>query len=180
MDEKEIAIKNNVIYEGKILTLNVDDVKCPNGNLTKREIVHHHGGVCVLANYEGYIYFVRQYRYAYDEFLLELPAGKLNKDEDPKVGGIRELEEETGLLAKDLIPMGVMYPSCGYSDEKIYLYLAKDVTKSHMHLDDDEFLDVIKFDIKTVKEMLDNNKINDAKTICLLYKFFNSVYHINN
>ena len=172
MDKKEKCIKSNVIFEGHILTLNCDDVLCSNQQTSTREVVHHHGGVCILAEYEGKIAFVQQYRYAYQEEVLELPAGKIEKGEDPYKSALRELEEETGLIAESLDDYGIMYPSPGYTDEKIYLYVAKNIKNGRQHLDNDEVIDVIYLSDSEINEYLKNNVIKDAKTICLLYKYF--------
>ena len=175
MKNEEKTIKTNVIYKGKILTLNCDDVLAANGKPVKREIIHHHGGVCVLAVVDGKIPLVKQYRYAYGETIFELPAGKLEKDESPVEAGIRELEEEVGLKAITLIDMGSIYPSCGYTNEIIHLYFAKDVTKVKRHLDDDEYIDVYYYSLDEIIEKIMNGEIKDAKTICLVLKYYQSL-----
>lgn len=171
MEKKEKTLKKNLIYSGKILSLYSDDVICPNGNVSKREIVRHNGGVCVLAIVDDCVILEKQYRYAYDEILYELPAGKLEKDENPYDAGLRELEEETGYKAIELIDYGVMYPTCGYSNEKIYLYVAKDIIKTKRHLDEDEVIDLEYIKIDKVIEMINNGTIKDAKTIILISKY---------
>lgn len=172
MDKKEKTVQSKLIYDGKVINVYEDVVKCPNGNIVKREIVKHHGGVCILAVIDEKIVLEKQYRYAYDEVLYELPAGKLEKGEDPKEAGIRELEEETGYKADDLISYGYMYPTCGYSNEIIYLYKATGLSKTKRHLDEDEFIDVVYIEKEKVKEMLLTNQIVDAKSVCLLSKYF--------
>ncbi len=122
MDQKEIKISGKVVYEGKVVTLKVDTVLCPNGNESKREIVTHNGGAAVLLVLDGKILLERQFRYAYNEIIYEIPAGKLEKNENPRSAAIRELEEETGYIAKNIIDLGSIYPSVGYTDEIIYLY----------------------------------------------------------
>lgn len=175
MKKEEKTIKFNEIYKGRILSLNCDDVLLPNGNVGKREVIHHHGGVCVLAIYENKIAMVKQFRYAYKEEIFELPAGKLEKGEDSYSAGIRELEEEVGLKAESLTSFGCIYPSCGYTNEIIYLYLANNLTKVKRHLDEDEFLDVYYFTLDEVIKMISENKIKDAKTICLILKYAQSL-----
>ena len=171
MKKEEKTLKSNVIYDGKILRLNCDDVLTSNGIKTKREVVHHHGGVCVLAVVDGKIPMVKQYRYAYGEEMYELPAGKLEKNEDSYEAGIRELEEEVGLKAEKLISLGCMYPSCGYTNEVIYLYKAENISKTARHLDADEDLDVYFFTLDEIENMIMSNQVKDAKTICLIYKY---------
>lgn len=172
MGKIEKTLKYNVVYRGKILTLNNDEVLV-NGKKSTREVVHHHGGVCILAEVDGKIVFEKQYRYAYGEEVWELPAGKLEEGENSYDAGIRELEEEVGLRAESLIDMGEMYPSCGYTDEKIHLYIAHNVTKVPRHLDEDENIDVYYFSIDEVKEMIMKGQIKDAKTISLVFKYLN-------
>ena len=175
MKKEEKTIKSNVIYDGRILRLNCDDVMTSKGVMTKREVVHHHGGVCVLAMVDGKIPMVKQFRYSYGEEMFELPAGKLEKGEDSYEAGIRELEEEVGLKAEKLISLGCMYPSCGYTNEIIYLYKAENVSKTEMHLDPDEDLDVYYFTLEEISNMILNNEIRDAKTICLIFKYKESI-----
>lgn len=174
MAKIEKTIKSNVVYDGKILRLNCDDVEA-NGLQVKREIIHHHGGVCVLAIYEGKVVMVKQYRYAYGEEMFELPAGKLEKGEDSYQAGLRELEEEVGLKAESLTDFGVMYPSCGYTNEKIHLYKANNLTRVNRHLDPDENIDVYYFPLEKVLKMIEKDEINDAKTICLVLKYCQSI-----
>ena len=171
MDFKEKQLSSKLIYDGKVVKLYVDDVKCPNNNISKREIVKHNGGVCVLAIVDDKVILEKQYRYAYDEVLYELPAGKLEINEDSYVAGLRELEEETGYKAKSLINYGKMYPTCGYSNEIIYLYVAEGLSKSKRNLDEDEFIDIEFVEMDKVIEMINQGIIKDAKTICLISKY---------
>ena len=175
MKKEEKTLKSNVVYDGKILRLNNDDIICSNGVKATREIVHHNGGDCILAFVDNKIVMVKQYRYAYGEEMLELPAGKLEKGEDSYKAGLRELEEEVGLRAESLTSFGCMYPSCGYTNEIIYLYKANNVTKVERHLDADEDIDIYYFTIGEVIKMISDNVIKDAKTICLVFKYLNSI-----
>ena len=168
MDLIEKTLSSTTIYDGKVIKVMRDQVSLPNGESAYREIVHHNGGATVLAVKDDMVYFVRQYRYAYHDELLELPAGKLNEGEDPKCCAIRELEEETGLRATDVDLITKLYPSPGYTDEVIYVYLALDFVQGTQHLDEDEFLGVITLPLSTVKDMLDSGEIRDAKTIVAL------------
>ena len=168
MDLIEKTLSSTTIYDGKVIKVMRDQVSLPNGESAYREIVHHNGGATVLAVKDDMVYFVRQYRYAYHDELLELPAGKLNEGEDPKSCAIRELEEETGLKATDVDLITKLYPSPGYTDEVIYVYLARDFVQGTQHLDEDEFLGVITLPLSTVKDMLDSGEIRDAKTIVAL------------
>ena len=175
MKKEEKTLKSNIVYDGKILRLNCDDVLCSNGVVAKREIIHHHGGVCVLAFVDNKIAMVKQFRYAYGEEVFELPAGKLEKYEDSYSAGIRELEEEVGLKAESLVDLGVMYPSCGYTNEIIHLYKAENVSKTERHLDADEDIDVYYFSLEEVIDMINKNIIKDAKTICLMFRYLQTI-----
>lgn len=172
MDYVEKTVKKNYIYKGKILKLRSDDALLPNGKACKREIIEHSGGACVLYVQEGKVLFVRQYRYAYGESLYELPAGKLEPDEPPVCAAKRELEEEAGISAECLELLFVMYPSPGYTNEKIYIYHALSGTKTKARLDEDEFLDVEWVPLEKVKEMLAKGELKDGKTIVALQSYF--------
>ncbi|MBR4236802.1 NUDIX hydrolase [bacterium] len=170
MDKKEKCIKSNLIYDGKILSLYKDEIITPNNITTYREIVRHKGGVCCLSIKDGYIYFVKQYRYAYSKEILELPAGKLEDNENPIDAMKRELKEEIGFISKSLEYMGYMYPSVGYTDEIIHLFYSSENEVTSTARDIDEFMDIIKIKIEDSYRMLDNNEFEDAKTIILLSK----------
>lgn len=161
-----------LVYDGKVVKLEVDEVLLPNGGTSKREIVRHSGGACVVYEEDGKIAFVRQYRYAYGESVIELPAGKLNQGEDPMQTAKRELEEETGVIAEHLTLLHQVYPTPGYTDERLYIYLAKDGKKGKKNLDEDEFLDVVWIPVAQAKEMLKTGEIKDAKTLVGLYRYF--------
>ena len=175
MKKEEKTVKSDLVFDGKVLHVYHDDIALPDGRLAKREIIHHNGGVCVLALVNGKIPLVKQFRYAYKKEMFELPAGKLEKGENSYTAGIRELEEETGLKTESLIDFGFMYPSPGYTDEIIHLYFTDKVTKTHMHLDDDENIDVYYFSLNEILKMIEDNEINDAKTICLVLKYYQSI-----
>ena len=168
---KEKTINSKKIYDGKVVKLFVDEVLTCNKRKSYREIIKHNGGVCVLAVIDNKIILEKQYRYAYDEILYELPAGKLEEGEIPEVAAKRELLEETGYEANKLIDYGVMYPTCGYSNEKIYLYVADGLSKKQRNLDEDEFIDIEFVEIDKVVEMINQGIIKDAKTICLISKY---------
>lgn len=171
MDYVEKTVKKNYIYQGKILTLRKDDALTADGKPCIREIIEHSGGACVLYVEDGKILLVRQFRYAYGESIYEIPAGKLDVGEDPAIAAARELEEEAGLKANRLELLYTMYPTPGYTDEKIYIYRAYDCEKVTAHLDEGEFLDVIYIPLEKVKEMLKNGEIKDGKTIIALQAY---------
>ena len=171
MDMTEKKTDRRVIYEGKIINVYNDTVILPNGKETHRELVEHHGGVCVAALTEkNNLLFVRQFRYPYGRVLLELPAGKLEKGEDPLCAGIRELEEECGVVAETVVPMGTVYPTVAYCTEIIHLYFAKGLKKTHQHLDEGEFLSVEEIPLERAVELVMNGEISDSKTVALVLK----------
>ena len=172
MDYEEKTLKKNYIYQGKILSLRKDDALLPNGDKCIREIVEHSGGACVLFVQNEKVLLVRQYRYAYGESLLELPAGKRNDGEDPKVTALRELNEETGIKADRIELMFTIYPTPGYTNEIIYIYQAFGGEYTQKNLDDGEFVDTVWVPLDRVKQMLKNGEIKDAKTIIALQQYF--------
>lgn len=172
MDYIEKTVQKNYVYKGKILNLRNDDAELPNGKPCKREIIEHSGGACVLYVENGKVLLVRQYRYAYGESIYEIPAGKLEKGEDPRLSALRELEEETGVKAEKSQLLYVIYPTPGYTNEKIYIYRAYAGEKVDRHLDEGEFLDVEWVPIEKVKEMLKNGEIKDGKTVIALQAYF--------
>jgi ADP-ribose pyrophosphatase len=171
MDYIEQTVKKNYIYQGKILNLRRDDAELPDGRPCVREIVEHSGGACVLYIKENKVLLVRQYRYAYGESLYEIPAGKLEAGEDPKCAAFRELEEEAGVRAEELNLLYVMYPTPGYTNEKIYIYQAVEGRETVSAPDQDEFLDVEYLHLDKVKEMLKTGEIRDGKTIVALQAY---------
>ena len=171
MNLTEKTISSKTIYEGKVLTVKVDEVELFDKSRSKREIVEHGGGACVLAVYENKIPLVEQFRYAYNKTLWELPAGKIEKGEQGLVCAKRELVEETGLWAEELVLLNVLYPSPGYTNEKIYLYFAEKTCKVEQKLDSGEYLNVKFFTVDEILKMIDSGEICDAKTIVAVYKY---------
>ena len=167
--EKTISTQN--IFSGRVLEFRVDTVELPDGSLATRELVHHPGGVAVVpVDDDGYVYLVRQWRKPYEEAVLEIPAGKRDKGEEPHASAVRELGEETGLVAEKYTDLGSFYPSPGYVDEVIYLYLATGLKKGEAHPDDDEYVETEKIHIDTLVDMIMNNEIKDGKTIAAVLK----------
>ena len=171
MKLEEKTLKANYIYNGKVINVRVDDVILPNGKDAKREIVEHRGGVGIIPFDGKYIYMVNQYRYAFKNELLEIPAGKREYDEMPIETAKRELYEEIGATAKEFIYLGEYFPTVGYCEEIIYLFLAKNLSFSNrLHLDADEFLNVVKYSYEEALQKVKNNEIKDAKTVIALMK----------
>ena len=167
--EKQIETKT--VYDGLIVKVKMDIAELQNGNRVRREVVEHPGGVCIVAvTNESKVLMVRQYRYTIGEELLEIPAGKLEKGEDPFMCAVRELSEETGYTATKWIDLDVIYPSAGVYSETLYQYLALDLQPGEMHLDDNELLSVEEIDIDELFEMIMSNKLKDAKSIIGIMK----------
>ena len=135
MAHGEKTLESRQLYDGKVIRLTLDTVALENGETGLREVVHHHGGACVLALTErDELYMVRQFRYAFGRELWELPAGKLEAGEDPLAAAYRELEEECGVRAEKLVHFMDVYPTVGYCTEIIYLYLAEGLRPARQHL----------------------------------------------
>ena len=164
IEEKQISSK--LIFDGKVIHLHLDDILLPNGNIGFREYCTHNGAVCVIPiTSDGDVICVRQYRYAVGKALLEIPAGKLDSiDEIPEDAVRRELREETGAISGRLTYLGLYYGSPALINEKIYMYLAEDLTFGDCEPDDDEFLEIIKLPLSELVEMVLRGEIEDGKT----------------
>ena len=167
--EKTLNVKN--IFDGKIINVHVDDVQLPDGEKAIREVVEHSGGVCVAPlTDEDELLMVRQFRYPFSRELLEVPAGKLEKGEEPLSAGIRELEEECGVVADKIISLGEIYPTVAYCSEIIRMFLAVGLHKTEQHLDEGEFLGVEKIKFDDALTMVMQGEIRDAKTVAAILK----------
>ncbi len=166
MEEKRIGSER--IYEGKIINVRRDEVEI-NQKVYPREVVEHHGGVAILAmNDQKEIFCVTQYRYAQQRVMMELPAGKLEKGENPLLCAQRELQEETGYSAKTWNYLGELVPTGAYLEEKIYMYFAQDLSYVGQNLDEDEHVSVSQHCMEELVEMIMKNEIIDAKTIAMI------------
>ena len=165
---REIPFEKESIYEGKILHVEKWQVTCPNGHAAPREIVVHKGAAAVVPVYEdGTTLLVRQHRVSVDRVTLEIPAGKLDSaDEDPLECAVRELREETGLKAEKMTLLTSVLTTPGFCTEKIGIYLAQGLTEGNMHLDEDEFLGVVRMPLNEAIDMIMRGDIRDGKTIC--------------
>ena len=168
--EKEI--QRTLIYDGKIMQVTREEVELENGEHAYREVVYHHGGVLAVKDHQ--IILVKQFRYPNRIQTIEVPAGKLEKDEDPQDCAFRELEEETNNRARDMKFIMKVLPSPGYTSEWLYLYEAIDFEEVNDALagDDDEFIDIIKLDIDEAYQKVLDGEIVDAKTvIAIMYAY---------
>ena len=171
MDLTEKKLSSRQIFDGVVVKLFVDEVELPNGEKSVREIVRHPGAVCVVpVDSDGNVIMVRQFRYAFGQVLLEIPAGKLERGEEPLPAAMRELEEETGTVAGKIEYMGELYTTVAIFDEKIHMYLATDLTYKDAHPDQDEFLEVEKVPLDTLVKMVMNGEIKDSKTQVAILK----------
>lgn len=175
MDKKEKTLHSERLYEGRILSLRKDEVLCPNGETSYREIVEHLGGVGILVKINDRFIIEKQYRYAYDEELYELPAGKLEKGENHLEAAKRECLEETSYRPLELVFLGDMYPTCGYSNEVIHLYYTDKVVKEERHLDSDEVIDLLFLSMKEIEKMIKDGLIKDSKLLSAISLYQNKI-----
>lgn len=172
MAHTETMLESKEIFNGRVIRVTVDKVQLEDGTTSTREIVHHHGGACILpVDADGSVTMVRQFRYAFGEEIWELPAGKLEPGEDPFESAKRELSEECGLSADNYIDLGVVYPTVGYDSEKIYLWAATGLHKGGQHLDAGEFLDVVRMPFEEALQKVLHGEIKDSKTQIGLMKY---------
>lgn len=158
------------IYEGKVLSLSIYTIPV-NKRKVAREVVEHRGAAAILAIDKGKILLVKQHRFPHG-YVLEIPAGTLEKGEEPRKCAYRELKEETGYEAKRMIPLIKYYPSIGYNTELIHCFVASGLKKSSkLKLDADEIISVVKINFKKVLQMILSGKIVDSKTICAVLTY---------
>lgn len=169
---EEKTIHRQMIFEGKVISLRIEDVALPNGQIAKRELVAHPGAVAIVAiTNEGHLIFVKQYRKALERTLIEIPAGKIEQGEAPEMTALRELEEETGYTTKDLTFIQSIATSPGFADEIIHLYVARQLIQVENPIagDEDEFIDVITVPLEEAEEMIQTGDIIDAKTVVAIH-----------
>lgn len=163
-------LERKEVIKGSILTYCQDTVRIPNGNIRVWDYIYHQGAAAVLpVDDEGRIILVRQYRNAFDRFMLEIPAGGLEGPDEPtKEAAVRELEEETGYTAEDVSFLMAFYPTVAYSGEKIDIYLAKGLKQKERHLDADEFINVEAWELSELMDMIFKGRLNDGKTVAAI------------
>ena len=170
MDLIEKKLSGEDIFDGIVLHVRKDTVELPNGNTSTREYIKHNGALCVIpVTDEGDVFIERQYRYAIGKVLTEIPAGKLEPGEDREEAAKRELKEETGYVAGKMTYLGEFYGSPALLEERVTMYMATELTKDEMQLDDDEFLEVFTMPLEEAFEKAMANEFDDAKThLCVL------------
>ena len=167
----EQKLNSEKLYSGRIINLFNDEIILPNGNTAFREYVKHPGGICVVPITEkGEVLLVRQYRYPYAEEIIEIPAGKRDSGEEPLEGGKRELKEELGVEAENFTFLGEFYPTPGYTDERLYMFVATGLTFGEPSPDQDEFVAPEKYSLDILVEKIINGEIKDGKTQAAVLK----------
>ena len=162
---KPETLSTQTVYNGKIFDIRIDEIR--EGQIEyKRDVVVHHGSAVIVPLFaDGTVGFVRQYRHAAGKYLLEIPAGSLEGDEDPELGAFRELQEEIGYRAAKLEKLSEFYVSPGFLTEKMYVYLATELTETQQNLDDDEIVEIVRLPFAEALAMVHDGRIEDAKTI---------------
>ncbi len=163
--EQPQIVESQEIFRGRVFEVTVDTVR--EGDITyKREVVHHPGSAVIIPAFpDGTVALVRQYRHPAVRYLLEAPAGTLNRGERPEEGAARELEEELGFVAGKLEKLSEFFVSPGFCEEKMWLYLATEMMPTTQRLEEDELLDVVRLPLQQALEMITDGEIEDAKTI---------------
>jgi len=171
MVSNEKTLTSQQVFDGRLLKVYRDEVELSEGGTSIREIVHHPGGAAVVAlDGEGNVYLERQFRYPYRKVVTEIPAGKLEPGEDPAAAIRRELQEEIGATAGRWDSLGHIMPSVGYTDEMLYLFLARELTFGERHLDEDEFLEPFKLPFGEALAQAADGRISDGKTVAALFR----------
>ena len=159
------------MFDGRVLKLSVEQVEMPNGKVSELEVIRHPGAAAMVPlTADGEVLLVRQFRYATGGWLLEVPAGKLDPGEEPATCARRELEEETGYSAGELISLGWIWTTPGFTDEKIHLYLARGLEPARQSLQSDEVLTVEAVLLEDAVAMARDGRICDGKSICALLR----------
>lgn len=159
------------VFDGRVLKLWVDRVEMSNGKVSELEVIHHPGAAAMVPiAADGTVLLVRQYRYVTGSWLLEVPAGKLDPGEEPEACARRELEEETGYRARKAIPLGWIWTTPGFTDEKIHLYLMQGLEPARQSLQGDEVITVERLPFLEAVEMARDGRIRDGKSICALLR----------
>ena len=171
------VVKSEVIFRGKVFNTKVDQIEYTSGNKAVREVAEHPGGAVVVpVADDGKIVMITQHRFPVNKVLLELPAGKLNKGENPLVCAVRELEEETGYKSDNVIELGSIYTTPGYSTEKLWIYLAKDLKPGDHNREEGEFgMEVFEYPLEEIEKKIMDGQIVDGKTICGIFLAKNSI-----
>ncbi|MBQ8604507.1 MAG: NUDIX hydrolase [Oscillospiraceae bacterium] len=171
MAHTEKTINEETIFTGRIFTVKRKHVELENGHTRQREVVLHNGGAAVLpVDDDGNVYLIRQFRSPFEQEVLEIPAGKLEKGEDPFEAAKRELSEETGFTAKHYFDLGQVWPTVGFCSEILYIWMATGLTRGETHFDEDEFVTTVKMPLEDAWNMCMDGTIKDSKTLVAIMK----------
>ncbi len=171
MELEETRLAGSRVFDGRLLKVDLDTVRLPNGAQAVREVVRHPGAVVIVpVDGEGNVHLVRQFRYPCGRALLEVPAGKLEPGEEPFPAAMRELEEEIGARAGQWLPMGELLPTPGFCDELQHVYLARELTFGTVHPDEDEFLEQVVLPMDRAVAMAADGQLQDCKTVAALLR----------
>jgi len=171
-------INRNTIYQGRIFDISQDLVTLPDGKQHLYDTIVHPGGAAILpVDGEGNVYLVKQYRPAAEQFLLEIPAGRIEPGEDPREGVIRELREEVGLYAETVEKITSVYSTAGLCSEVLHLYYAEGLTSGEQDLDEDEYIEIVKMPLAELEAMILRGEIIDAKTVVAVTMYILSQKH---
>ncbi len=166
-------LNSEIVFKGKVFDLQVDEIQYDSGNKAIREVAVHPGGAVVLpVTSDGKLILVQQYRYPFDKKFIELPAGKLDKNEEPKHCAERELKEETGYTAKSISKLGAIATTPGFCSEVLHIFLAENLTEGNHNREEGEFgMVILKLTLPEVEEKIYNGEIIDSKTICGIHYY---------
>ena len=168
----EVFVSGEDVFKGQLLHVVRDTVALPNGRAGIREYIKHPGAACIVAEFaDGKLLLERQYRYPMGKVMIEFPAGKLDRDENPLVAAQRELKEETGYWARSWHTLGHMHPLIAYADEIIHLFHANGLVQGEAKLDQDEFLELFAVTPEEISAMIADNRISDGKTIVAFFRW---------
>ena len=168
----EVFVSGEDVFKGKLLHVVRDIITLPNGRAGTREYIKHPGAACIVAEFEnGKLLLERQYRYPMGKVMIEFPAGKLDRGENPLVAAQRELKEETGYWARSWHTLGHMHPLIAYADEVIHLFHANGLVQGEAKLDQNEFLDLFAANPEEITAMIADNRISDGKTIVAFFRW---------
>jgi ADP-ribose pyrophosphatase len=169
MDYK--VLRSEILFRGKVFDLEVDEIQYPSGNTAVREVAVHPGGAVVVPyKGDGKVVLVRQFRYPFKKYLIELPAGKLDKNEEPYICAGRELTEETGYTAKEIIRLGEIRTTPGFCTEVLHIFLATDLKEGkHNREEGEQGMEIIEVPFNEAEQMIMRGDITDSKTICGIY-----------
>ena len=171
MSGKAERLETREIFKGRTVRLDVEKVRLPNDKVMDFEIIRHSGAAAVVpVTDDGHVFLIRQYRYATGGYLLEIPAGKLDPGEEPEACALRETEEEIGYRPGKLEPLGWIWTTPGFADEKIWLYLATGLEPTRQALGDDEILSIERVTLAEAVEKAARGEIQDSKSVCALLR----------